>query len=192
MNTLLNPDDLLKLVADSELDKFTELVGISGTTILTRAEIVAALATYSRTRVLNAILEINGIWIAMMSDIVKFLETHGVSFRTTGCVLSFGFDDTNSRSHLSTQVADVLATFDLRSIRNLSDWESAELKWTKTFRPWVQQIFRNGHRQSAKTICLGQQYAPAINDGMNGFGLSRTFCYLQISNVRQRLLICSN
>jgi hypothetical protein len=146
MVTNLNPEDVLKLVADTELQEFCKLLDIEESMATQRNELANKLTTCSRTRILSALISVNGIWIRMMRDILRHLEQHGVSFRTTGCLLTLPLNDKDTRCYLSPQVADLIATFDPATYKAKSfpDWEQAESKWHNDLRYWIQEIIEDG------------------------------------------------
>jgi len=96
-------------------------------------------------KVVSALLTVNGVWITMMRDVVRFLETCGVSMRTTGCVLILPIDGGESKSFLSPQVADMIARFDAAARRRKTgrDWSDSlstfhRLEW------WIRQTAQDG------------------------------------------------
>jgi hypothetical protein len=133
----------------------------------------------------------------MMRDILRYLEQHGVSFRTTGCLLTLPLNDTDTRCYLSPQVADLIATFDESTYKTkrFPDWERAESKWQNDLSYWIQGVIRDGkphHRERERDIVtvylesLSSGHAEMYEDvvevdreGINRvFSLWRTLDYL--------------
>ena len=150
MATKLKPDDLLKLIADDELPAFCKLLGIKYVEELQRKELAQKIESCSRTNVFSALISVNGIWIHMMRDILMFLEQHGVSFRTTGCLFTLPLDNKDTLCELSPQLSDFIANFDESTYKakSYSDWDSIEVKWRDDLNYWIQQVIRNGEPYS--------------------------------------------
>lgn len=146
MVTKLDPDDVLKLVADNELNEFCRVLNIEDTVHINRNKLAQKIASCSRTSVLSALLSINGIWIRMMRDILIYLGQHGVSFRTTGCLLTLPLRDMDRVCDLSPQLTDLIVSFDESAYKanRLPDWEKAELKWHDDLSDWIQDVVREG------------------------------------------------
>ena len=105
----LHPLELLKLISDVEIESFARLLDCRLTTSNPRAELAGAMQSLSRTKVVSALVKVKGVWLAMMRDVVRFLEKCGVSLRTTGCVLILPTDGEETSLYLSPQVADLIA-----------------------------------------------------------------------------------
>ena len=146
MVTRLNPKDVLKLVADDELHEFCRLLDIEVATDVQRDTVASKLSDCSRTRVLGALVSVNGIWIRMMRDVLQLLETHGVSFRTTGCLLTLPLVDEDTSCHLSPQLSTLIASFDESAYRTnrFPDWDRAASKWQDDLNYWIQRVIRDG------------------------------------------------
>jgi hypothetical protein len=104
MPQTLDPEELLKLLANSELESFARLLGCSPTTTNPREELAGAIEDQPRAKVVSALVAVNGVWLAMMRDVVRFLEKSGVSLRTTGCVLILPTDSGEDRLHLRIEL----------------------------------------------------------------------------------------
>lgn len=141
----LHPVELLKLISDAEIESFARLLDCRPTTSNPRAELAGAMQNLSRAKVVSALVTVNGVWLAMMRDVVRFLEKCGVSLRTTGCVLILPADGEETRLYLSPQVADLIARFDVKTFRPkaVSDWDEAVSTFQGLER-WLLHILRDG------------------------------------------------
>src|ERR1700751_190845 len=110
----LDPVEILKLVSETELEAFARSLDCPLTTSDPRGELAGAIQNLPRTKVVSALVSVNGVWLEMMHDVIRFLDTCGLSLRTTGCVLVLPTDSGESRHFLSPQLADLLARFDAK------------------------------------------------------------------------------
>lgn len=145
MASPLESVELLKLVSDAELEQFARLLDCRLTTAEPRDELAGAIENLPRTKVVSALVTVNGVWIAMMRDVVRFLEKCGVSLRTTGCVLILPVNGEETRLYLSPQIADLVARFDTKTFgpKTISDWSEA-LSKLRNSETWIRHILQDG------------------------------------------------
>ena len=143
----LNSDDVLKLVANDELQEFCRLLGLEASTDVQRNALANTLATCSRTKILSALISVNQIWIHMMRDILRCLGQHRVfHFAPLDVCSVLNLNDKDARCHLSPQLANLIASFDHSAYRtkSLADWDAAKSKWQKDLRHWIQRVIQDG------------------------------------------------
>jgi hypothetical protein len=145
MPQALNPVELLKLISNTEIESFAELLNCRLTTSNPREELAAAIQNHSRTQVVSALISVNGVWLTMMRDVIRFLEKCDASLRTTGFVLAIPINGDETRIHLSPQVADLIAHFDMKKFRSktISDWDKA-LSTFKNLERWLMHTLQAG------------------------------------------------
>lgn len=154
MIPILSPEDVVKLVANEELEKFCRLLDLEIETPISRKEIMNRISRCSRTKVLFALVSVNGIWITMIRDIARFLQSNGVSLRTTGCLIVLPVAGENMECLLSPQVSGILANFDFLTCHNtrLTDWDSGLAHWENEMSDWISQILRDGEPSTYERI----------------------------------------
>ena len=125
--TTLDPVELLKLIPDQELESFAKLLGHELTYPNSRQDLADKIRNHSRSKVLSALIDISGVWLTMMRDIVGFLEGCHVTMRTTGCVLFLPINGEETQLYLTPQISDLLARFDTSTLtpKTTSDWDEA-------------------------------------------------------------------
>ena len=145
MASPLKPVELLKLVSEAELEQFARLLDCRLTTAEPRDELAGVIENMPRTKVVSALVSVNGVWLAMMRDVVRFLEKCGASLRTTGCVLILPTDAGDARLYLSPQIAVLIARFDAETFRpkTISDWSEA-LSKLRSSETWLRHVLQDG------------------------------------------------
>jgi hypothetical protein len=151
--TLLNPKELIKLISDNEIEAFARLLGCHLTDSDQRKELASQLRNRSRAEVISALININGVWISMMKDVVRLLENCGVSLRTTGCVLALPINGEEIKLYLSPQIAGLIARFDISTYlpKTLSTWDAALSEFMRMER-WIEAVLREGKPSRTKRL----------------------------------------
>lgn len=166
MTQTLDSKELLKLIANCELESFAKSLGVSLTTSSPRKEIEDKLESFSRTKVMSAVLQVNGTWLNMMRDVVRFLESCNVSLRTTGVVLILPGPDERAEFYLSPQVANVLATFDASTMhpKASSDWDHA-LRAFRGLENWVEGVQQSAEPRRTRRLSHNRMLRAARGEG---------------------------
>jgi hypothetical protein len=160
---MLDAKDLLKLVSNSELEPFAKLLDCTLTTPNPREELAVVIQSCSRTKVLSALIAINGVWLTMMRDVVQFLERKNVSMRTTGCIIALPINGKETRLYLSPQIADFIVRFDESSVRGktITHWDDALTEWWR-LEYWIQGTINYGMPYRDKRLSHDKMMDAAI------------------------------
>lgn len=149
----LDPVELLKLIPDRELESFAKVLGYELADPNSRKELADKIRSHSRSKIVSALIAVNGVWLTMMRDIVGFLERCNVSMRTTGCVLSLPINGEETKLYLTPQVSDLLARFDASTLtpKTTSDWDEA-LSTLHGLEAWLGYIAQEGEPRRYKRL----------------------------------------
>ena len=152
MAKAFTPEELLNLVADDEVERVAEVLGVDLGAHGARQTLLEAARRLPRSAILSALLRANTATIRMLGDIIRFLELQGVKLRTTGIVLSLFDGTTACEHHFGPQVAGLLADFSPLRLdqRLLTNWEDVIARWESDFSPWIDAALREGE----PTSCL--------------------------------------
>ena len=115
----LNSTDLARLVADDEIETVCKLLKLDQKgAVISRSMFIEQISRISRTKLLWAIVSINGAWIGMIRDISNFLQLHCASLRTTGCLITVSGTADRTKLNLTPQVLESIAIFNSESYKD--------------------------------------------------------------------------